>query len=123
MTDGVIKGPAFPFTIDPATGGVALSTEDKKLAENVRIILGLRIGERPLNRNFGTPIRELVHEPNDGGLARLISRNARDALTQLEPRILVTDVQFTRDGGQANLLLRYTRSDRPQSDTILIPLG
>ncbi len=123
MTEAVIRGPKFPFSVDAATGGICWSSEGNKLAENIRIILGLRIGERPMNRNFGTPIRELVHEPNDGSLARLIARNARDALTQLEPRVLVTDVQFSREGGQFNLILRYTRSDRPQTDTLLVPLG
>lgn len=123
MSSHEIKGPAYPFAIDPATGGVAWATERDKLADNVRLILGMRIGERPMNRNFGTPIRDLMHEPNDGGLARLIDRHVRDALTQLEPRILVTDLRFHSAGGELMLELQYIRADNPQSDTLRISLG
>jgi len=35
-----------------------------ELTDNVRLILGTRIGERPMNRNFGTPIRDLLHDPD-----------------------------------------------------------
>ena len=122
MTGDIIKGPAFPFAIDAATGGVSWTTGLEKLTENVRLILGTRIGERPMNRNFGTPIRDLVHEPNDGSLARLIARHAREALAQLEPRILVTDVQFRTKGGELVLELRYTPADRPQAEMLSIPL-
>ncbi len=122
MTDETIKGPAYPFVIDPATGGVSWSTGRQKLTENIRLILGMRIGERPMNRNFGTPIRDLLQEANDGGLARLIARHARETLTQLEPRIFVTDVQFSSKGGELVLQLRYAPADRPQSETISIAL-
>ena len=118
-----VTGPAFPFAIDPATGGVAMTSGTDKLADNIRLILGMRVGERPMNRNFGTPIRALVHEPNDGGLARLISRYARETLAQLEPRIRVIDVRFQATGGEAVLELRYMPVDRPESQLLLIPLG
>ena len=118
-----IQGPAFPFTIDPATGGVAWSSGTKKLAENVRLILMTRQGERPMNRNFGTNIHSLVHEPNDGALGRLIARQARDTLMQLEPRIVVTDVVFQQDGGSLTLELHYIPADRPQAEIMYIQLG
>ena len=123
MNDNAIKGPGFPFAINASTGSVGWSTDNAKLLENVRLILGTRIGERPLNRNFGTPLRDLVNEPNEGGLARLIARHVREALTQLEPRILVTDINFQTHGGELSLVLNYTTSNRPQAETILIPLG
>jgi len=123
MTDSAIRGPAYPFAIDPSTGSVGWATGRDKLTDNVRLILGIRIGERPMDRNFGTPIRDLLQEPNDGSLARLIARHVRDALTQLEPRILVTDVRFQSAGGELVLELRYTPADRPQSEILRIPLG
>lgn len=123
MTDPVVRGPALPFAIDPATGGVVMAESDRKLGDNVRAILSMRIGERPLARNFGSPIRSLVHEPNDGGLARLITRYARETLAQLEPRIRVTDARFHAKGGEAVLELRYMPADRPEAQLLMIPLG
>lgn len=118
-----IAGPAFPFAIDPATGGVAVARDEAKLVDNVRLILGTRIGERPMIRQFGSPLRALAHEPNDGGLGRLITRYARETLMQLEPRIRILDARFHSIGGEATLELRYTPASRPDPQLLLIPLS
>jgi len=118
-----VRGPAYPFAIDPASGGVAWSAGRKKLVENVRLILTTRLGERPMKRDLGTPIHSLVHEPNDGGLGRLIARHARDALMQLEPRILVTDIRFQQSGGELTLELEYVLADHPQTEIMHVQLG
>lgn len=117
------RGPAYPFHIDPATGSVAWSEGTDKIAENVRVVLLTRRGERPMNRDFGTPIHQLVHEPNDGGLARLIAKEARETLLQFEPRIVITDTAFRHEGGELTLEIRYVHSDRPLADVMVIPMG
>ena len=86
-----VRGLAFPFRIDPETGRIAMSGGDDKIRENVRLILGTRLGERPMLRNFGTRIRSLVHDPNDDVLADIAEKQAREALLRWEPRIVVTD--------------------------------
>lgn len=118
-----VRGPAFPFAIDPETGGVAWSAGKAKLADNVRLILTTRIGERPMARDFGTPIHSLVHEPNEGGLARLIARHVREGLMQLEPRVLVTDIDFRTDNGMLTLELKYQLADDPRAEIMLVQLG
>jgi len=118
-----VRGPAFPFAIDPATGGVAWSDGAKKLAENVRLILTTRHGERPMNRGFGTTIHQLAHEPNDGGLARLIARQARETLMQLEPRVIITDVRFHQKGPEVVLEIQYIPADNPQAEVMFVQLG
>ncbi|MEM7305814.1 MAG: GPW/gp25 family protein [Planctomycetota bacterium] len=117
------RGPSYPFEIDAATGGVAWSEGDQKIAENVRLILGTRHGERPLARAFGTTLHQLVQEPNDGSLGRLIAKQAQEILMQLEPRIVVTDVRVQQHDGELALELRYVHSDRPQADVMVVPLG
>ncbi len=117
------RGPAYPFQIDPATGQIAWATDDAKINDNVRIILATRRGERPMNREFGTVLHQLVQEPNDGGLARLIARQAREALLQLEPRIIVTDIHVRQRDGELILEMHYVHSDRPKADVLFIPLG
>lgn len=117
------RGPAFPFAIDPATGQVAWSEGSQKLRDNVRIILSTRYGERPMNRGFGTQIPELLHEPNDGGLGRLVAKQAREALMQLEPRIVVSDLRVEQHAGEVALELQFIHSDRPQADAMVVHLG
>jgi len=118
-----VRGAAYPFQIDPVTGRVEWSEGSEKIAENVRIILATRRGERPMNRDFGASVQELVHEPNDGGLGRLIVKMAREALMQFEPRIVVLDAAVQQRHGELVLELRYIHSDRPQADLMVIPIG
>jgi len=118
-----VAGPAFPFAIDPQTGGVATVQGERKLGDNIRLILGTRIGERPMLRQFGSPLRSLVQEPNDGALGRLVTRYAKETLMTMEPRVRVLDARFESIGGEATLRLRYAPSDRPEPQLLLIPLS
>jgi phage baseplate assembly protein W len=68
--DQEIRGMSFPFRIDPVSGRVAMSEGRTKIQQNVRLILGTRIGERPMLRDFGTRLPSLVHEPNTGRVPR-----------------------------------------------------
>lgn len=117
-----MAGPAYPFAIDPATGGVAWASGRDKLTQNLRLIIGTRIGERPMMRGFGTPLHAAVQEPNDETLARLITKQLREALIQAEPRIVITDMRVARNGGELLLELHYVPSDRPQPETLYLPL-
>ena len=118
-----ISGAAFPFGIDPQTGSVAVAKGSRKLADNIRLILGTRIGERPMVRQFGSPIKSLLQEPNDGALGRLITRYARETLIALEPRAQILDTRFESKGGEATLYIRYAASDRPEAQILLVPLS
>jgi hypothetical protein len=118
-----IRGPAIPFAIDPETGGVAMRSGRDKLAQNVRLILATRLGERPLNRDFGTQLRALVQEPNDGSLGALLVRQVREALVQTEPRVLVADIAFHGDGPDLVLDLTWLVAGSPQPERLSVPLG
>jgi uncharacterized protein len=118
-----IRGANFPFRIDPATGGVAMASGSDKIRQNVRIILGTRVGERPMLREFGTRIPTLVHDPNDDVLADLIQNQARQALLQWEPRILITNMVVAHNEGEARLRLDYIYTSEQVADQMNIPLG
>jgi phage baseplate assembly protein W len=118
-----VRGPAYPFRIDPATGRIAMAEGNDKISANVRIVLATRRGERPMNRNFGAGIHELLHEPNDGSLSRLIVKTVREMLMQHEPRIVVVDTKVTQQAGELVLELHYIHADRPQADVMVIRLG
>jgi len=120
---GTVTGAAYPFAIDPTTGGVAWATGTEKLRQNIQLILGTRWGERPMLREFGTQIQSLVHDPNDDVLAGLLQTQAQNALLQFEPRILVTQVQVTQTDGQAQMVLNYTLTTAPVADQLILPLS
>lgn len=117
-----IAGVAFPFAIDPATGGVAWALGSDKLRQNVRLILGTRYGERPMLREFGTRLHSLVHDPNDDVMVELLRTQAQNALLQFEPRILVTQTQVTQEEGEVRMLLNYTHTTEPVADQLVLPL-
>ena len=121
MTD--ITGAAIPFAIGPETGGIRQRTGRDKLAQNVRLILATRLGERPMHRTFGTQLRALIQEPNDGSLGALLVRQVREALVQLEPRVLVADITFHGDGPDLALDLTWLMAGSPQPERLSIPLG
>jgi uncharacterized protein len=117
-----IQGMAFPFRIDPTTGGVSWAKGRDKIRQNVRIILGTRVGERPMLRDFGSRLPGLVHDPNDDVLAELAQTQTKQALLQWEPRILVTTTKVERIEGQFRLQLNYVHTEEPVSGQLLLPL-
>jgi phage baseplate assembly protein W len=116
------QGTAFPFRIDSRTGGVAWSSGPAKIREDLRILLGTRLGERPMLRDFGTRIHSLVHEPDDDVTADLLRKQAHEAIVQWERRIVVTRARLDRADGELRLVLSYVHSDKPVSAEMIVPL-
>jgi phage baseplate assembly protein W len=116
------QGTAFPFRIDPATGGVAWASGASKIRDDLRILLGTRLGERPLLRDYGTRIHTLVHEPNDDVTSDLLRKQAHEALVRWERRVVVTRARIARSDGELRLVLNYIHSDRPTAAEMIVPL-
>ncbi|MBB6253158.1 GPW/gp25 family protein [Nitrospirillum iridis] len=117
-----VAGPGYPFQIDPTTGGVAWATGADKLRQNIQLILGTRVGERPMLRNFGTRVHSLVHDPNDDVLASLLQSQVQQTLLQFEPRVLVTQTAITQSDGEVRMVLNYTFTTEPVADQLILPL-
>src|SRR5262245_41179786 len=117
-----IKGMAFPFAIDPATGGVTWARGRDKVRQNIRIILGTRLGERPMLRDFGSRLKSLVHDPNDDVLVELAEAQTKQALAQWEPRVLVTSAHVRQFEGEFRMTLNYVHSEEPVSGQLILPL-
>ena len=121
--DANLKGFGFPFRIDPQTGGVGWVSNEDKIRQNILLILGTRLGERAMLRNFGTRLPSLVHEPNDDVLSELVETQAREALLQWEPRILVQSSTVERVEGELRVSLKYIYVSQGTSDQLTFPLG
>lgn len=118
-----IRGIAFPFRIDPQTGGVAWASGDPKIRQNVMLIIGTRRGERPMLREFGSQLHGLVHSPNDQVLADVLRTQARNALLQWEPRVIISDALVSQTEDSLHLRLSYFHTNEPVSGAqLVIPL-
>jgi phage baseplate assembly protein W len=117
-----IRGFAFPFRIDPATGGVAVASGGAKIQQNVSIILSTREGERPMLREFGTRIHGLVQESNDAILASLLKDQVREALLRWEPRILITRAEVQQSESELQLALAYAHTSEPLAGEMIVPV-
>lgn len=117
-----VKGVAFPFSIDPASGGIAWAVGRDKIRQNLRLILGTRLGERPMLRDYGSRLASLVHDPNDDVLADLAQTQAKEALMQWEPRVLVTSTSVDQAEGELRLRVNYVYSNEPVTGQLIMPL-
>ena len=65
-----VKGAAFPFAIDPRSGGVATTEGAAKVKENLEHLLLSHAGERVMLREYGGGVSQLYQENiNDGLIA------------------------------------------------------
>ena len=72
----------------------ATSQEHEHIHESIIQILGTRPGERFMNPEFGSRLRDLVFEQNDTVLKGLVRHHVIDAIRRWEKRVRVTDVSF-----------------------------
>jgi phage baseplate assembly protein W len=93
-----------------------------KIREDLRVLLGTRLGERPMLRDYGTRVHALVHEPDDDVTADLLRKQAHEAVVRWERRVVVTRAQLDRRDGELRLVLEYVHSDRPVAGELIVPL-
>jgi Bacteriophage baseplate protein W len=97
------SGWAFPLRTS-VTGSFALVSDEREIAEAIRLILGTSIGERPMRHEFGSRIYEFVFDEADASTAARLAYAVREALDRWEPRIDLDAVNVTVDEDNRNLL-------------------
>src|SRR5512143_2609218 len=85
--------------------GMAVASDDEKIRQAIRIILGTPIGQRVMRPTFGSRLHELVFAPLNAETFGLAEMYVIDALRFWEPRIEVTDVIATTSGDQPSVLM------------------
>ena len=92
------KGLRYPFRFQSVSGGIQISTttsrEHEHIRESILQILGTRIGERFMNPEFGSRLKDLVFEQNDEVLKGLLRHYVIDAIKRWEKRVIITEVHF-----------------------------
>jgi phage baseplate assembly protein W len=117
------RGVAFPFRVDSSTGGIAWTSGPQKIRDDLRVLLGTRLGERPMLRDFGNRIHALVHEPDDDVTADLLRKQAQEAILRWERRVIVTQARVEHRDGELRLLLAYVHADRGTVGELAVPLA
>ncbi len=121
-TDPTLRGFAFPFRIDPRTGGVAVSDGERKLEENLKHLLLTRIGERVMAREYGGGVTQLLQENVNDGLVAVARHQISRAIVRFEPRALPQDVAVVPRDGELLLRVRYLHADSRGVQTTVIPI-
>lgn len=104
MSDFIGSGWSFPPRLN-GRGGIALVSEEEKIAQAIRIILSTPIGERVMRPTFGSRLHELVFAPAGSETFGLAEMYVQDALNFWEPRIELLDVNAFVDPDRPGYLL------------------
>ena len=108
MSDFIGSGWGFPPRLN-GRGGIALVSDEEKIAQAIRVILGTPIGQRVMRPTFGSRLHELIFAPANPETFGLAEMYVQDALTFWEPRIEVLDVLAGTDPERPGTLILSIR--------------
>jgi Bacteriophage baseplate protein W len=124
MSDDFIgRGWAFPVRADK-TGGIALVSRERELAESIELILRTPRGDRPMRPEFGCGIWDEVFSPMDATTAGRVAYDVRAALERWEPRINVTAVDVTfndAERGRMDVWITYAERETNDRHNLVFP--
>jgi phage baseplate assembly protein W len=99
---------AYPYAMDQR-GRTAASVEDRHVRDLIEQVLFTSPGERVNRPTFGTPILQLVFEPNSDALAAAVQATVQAALQQqLGGRIEVMRVEVDTDEATLRVTVEYS---------------
>lgn len=118
------RGFSIPFRIDTAGGGVAIQSDHaEKLKENIIHILMTGIGERPMRREYGGGIKQLVNDPNNDALRSVVQHQISKAIIKNEPRVILQGVSVIQEEGTLFAKLNYLVRQTQVSQNLTVPIG
>jgi len=74
------------------------------LKSSVKMLLITSKGERVMNPTYGTNLRRVVFEPNDGNVTSIIQQEIDEAINQFEPRVALESLEVIRESARAVLV-------------------
>jgi phage baseplate assembly protein W len=96
------------------------------LVQSIADILGTPLGTRPMRRDYGSLLFDLMDQPINGATAMLLRAATALALRQWEPRITVSKVTLSGSpaAGSLTIGIEATRTDLAVNErtTLSIPL-
>lgn len=110
MSEKGFTGISFPFRIGVKGGVVTSSTSvssAQHIIEAMRQILGTRPMERCMEYHFKSEVDSDIFEPNDASCRTLLAYQIKEALRELEDRILVKSVDVVSEGSTINAVIHF----------------
>ena len=108
MSDIIGSGWNFPLKLN-SRGGIALASDEEKVAQSIQVILSTPIGQRVMRPTFGSRLHELIFAPANPETFGLAEMYVQDALNFWEPRIQVLEVTAGTDNTKPGVLLIQVR--------------
>jgi phage baseplate assembly protein W len=114
MSD-TLTGWSFPFRIvrekPSGLGGVGRASETDKIAQNLRHLLGTRVGERTMLRSYGGGVQALLQEPNNETTRALFKHDVEQALAVFMPDARLTaPLTLRADQDSIEIVIEYVAS-------------
>jgi len=114
-----ISGIDYPFAFSTA-GGVQVAQDARKVQNNIASILLTRRGERFMEPDFGSIVKNLVMEPADDVLEEEIKREVFKSIQIGESRVTLEEVKINIADTVVSLLIRYTITAIDQEDSLFL---
>jgi phage baseplate assembly protein W len=113
-------GAAFPFGIDPRTGGMAVARGSAKLRGNLEHLVLTGVGERVMAREYGGGAGQMLQANINDGLLAVARHRITAAVIRYEPRVLPQEIDVA--GRDAELLIRieYVEAGDPSPRTTVV---
>lgn len=110
-----------------ARGYVARAEGMASLVGCVATVLDTSPDESEFEAAFGSRLSTLAHEPNDAALELEMRQESADAVARCEPRVIVADATFTREGhatsGLITLRAKGSRTPLPRPAKVTLRGG
>ena len=90
----IFKGAPYPIRQDPM-GYFRTQTSIDQIKSDLLILLLTTPGSRCMLPNFGTPLKQLIFEPNDAALANRARDMIIESIRKWEPRIVVEEIEVS----------------------------
>lgn len=102
-------GWGFPPSFSPGGAELVTVSDVDDIHEALWILLGTRLGERPMSETFGCDLDAALFEEADHALVHRVTAALSDAILANEPRVVVRElnVQHTADAGVLQIRVEY----------------
>lgn len=98
------RGFKFPFSVDPSTNRIAMSSAEDDIKEAIMIILRTNIGERVMLPQFGTTAADFLFSDNRAERIAALESSVKESLERWEPRISDIEVSAQSGSGSKNMV-------------------
>ncbi len=105
-------GLAGPLT-KKSKGYFTPSSEISLIKSSIMMILGTYIGERVMNPEFGSRLKEVPFSQNDSVTRTLIEQYVIESISRWEPRVDIVDFEVQADNNQIRVKIYFDRREVP----------